>query len=437
MTRITKGTLSEWLMLAAVFCLPLSAVWIVGDAGATVVGAANVFAIPRIYLIEVLVLVASIVTLVTGPKPHPLRRPAWYGLEIVVVVAFVSILWTPDRLLALTAALHLLIALCFLPALVIQLRRPGFARKLAWTFLAVATIQAVWAIAQYTLQHDLGLQRLGESVLGPDVHGVAKVNYDGERVIRAYGSLPHPNILAAYLTAAIFTAGTLVLWPARITKRSRLILTIILIVLGAALWLTFSRTALILTVINGALVLLFSYRRWHRLSWEAAVVAIAFVVVAGLVWEPLTGREKLTTAQETGINNRTVGYEAAAAMVAHQPYGVGAGNFVRAMPVEKPDLPGYQYQPAHNVPLLIAAELGIIPALLVLAYVAEIGWRFHFLRPRDRYANSINFSLFMLGGVFIGLGMVDHFLWTLPGGLLLIVMFAAVIESRLSPKPVD
>ncbi|MCK4892131.1 MAG: hypothetical protein KAS78_05680, partial [Candidatus Pacebacteria bacterium] len=42
----------------------------------------------------------------------------------------------------------------------------------------------------------------GESVIGPQIPGVAKIAVDGEKIIRAYGTFPHPNILGGFL---IFT----------------------------------------------------------------------------------------------------------------------------------------------------------------------------------------------------------------------------------------
>src|SRR3989344_5461086 len=66
--------------------------------------------------------------------------------------------------------------------------------------------QAVIAILQFFKQSSLGLGLFGESVLGPHLTGIASFyNLTGEKIIRAYGTTPHPNILSAYLFLAIFS----------------------------------------------------------------------------------------------------------------------------------------------------------------------------------------------------------------------------------------
>lgn len=419
--------MSEAALLAAIFCLPFSAVWLISQTSADIGGAFNAFAVPKLYLSEPLVAFASMLYLVAHP---PSLSPRLYALAGVAIIAACSPLWSQDPLLAVTGALHVTVGLLFLLALVTALQGRSFARKAAVVFVATVSLQAAWAVAQYALQHDLGLAGLGESALRPDIPGVAKIVTDGENHIRGYGSLPHPNVLAAYVSAAIFIVGSWLIWPST-TRRQRAALTLTLLMLSAGLLVTFSRVALILTLINGSLVLAFTYRRWRRLPWEAFVAAAAFVVFAAYLTQPLMSRTSVNSAQETGITNRAVGYEAAFAMITERPYGVGAGNFVREIESFKPGLPAYQQQPAHNAPLLITAELGIMGGVLVIAYICLLGWRFHTYLPSDHGQNTVNFSLFMLGGVFIGMGMVDHFFWSLPMGLLLIAAYAAAIESRL------
>src|SRR3989338_4881702 len=66
--------------------------------------------------------------------------------------------------------------------------------------------QAVIAILQFLKQSSLGLGLFGESVLTTHLTGIASFyNLTGEKIIRAYGTTPHPNILSAYLFLAIFS----------------------------------------------------------------------------------------------------------------------------------------------------------------------------------------------------------------------------------------
>lgn len=80
----------------------------------------------------------------------------------------------------------------------------------AVAFVAGALLQATLGITQYVFQHDAGLRWLGETLLRTDMRGVAVFyNMHGIKVLRAYGTLPHPNVLAAYLMTALWATGWL------------------------------------------------------------------------------------------------------------------------------------------------------------------------------------------------------------------------------------
>jgi hypothetical protein len=58
-------------------------------------------------------------------------------------------------------------------------------------------------IAQFIAQYSLGLFWLKESLIGPDIAGVAKIIINYQPFIRAYGLFPHPNILGGFLFFSI------------------------------------------------------------------------------------------------------------------------------------------------------------------------------------------------------------------------------------------
>ena len=412
------------LLLLIIFGLPLGAVVLLA-------GADNQFAVPRLYLIEPLIVATA--ALWAWNQPEVGRRLDPYKpLLGVLALAAVSFWWAPYPLLAAATFGHLFVAFLLLYMLAHELRDRRFFYQAAWVLVATVGLQAAWSIGQFALNHDLGAQLVGESALDTVRHGVAKVTVFGQTHIRAYGSLPHPNLLAAYLATAIFCVGTVIFWPlTRRSARRNVLYGMLLGLLGAALLLTFSRTALLLTIVNGGLVILFSLRKWRRLPLAAAIAAAIFVAAAALLWQPLSGRTTLESARETGVSNRVVGYQVAADAIQNRPLGVGAGNFVPAMDELRGGLPDYQHQPAHNALLLATAEVGWLGGALLVWFLLQTGWQFHRLRPRDRRVNSINFSLFMLSGTLLGISLVDHFFWSLPQGLWLAVLVLAAVRSML------
>ena len=87
-------------------------------------------------------------------------------------------------------------------------RSKADADRTAVAFIVGALLQAALGIAQFAVQHDVGLRWLGEPVLRTDMRGVA-VFYDihHAKILRAYGTFPHPNVLAAYLMTALWVTA--------------------------------------------------------------------------------------------------------------------------------------------------------------------------------------------------------------------------------------
>lgn len=71
------------------------------------------------------------------------------------------------------------------------------------TIVGISVIQSIIAINQVIIQKSVGLGALRESFISPSLPGVAKVILGGDKYIRAYGLMPHPNILGGFLLFSI------------------------------------------------------------------------------------------------------------------------------------------------------------------------------------------------------------------------------------------
>ena len=81
---------------------------------------------------------------------------------------------------------------------------------------SVGFLQSLIAIYQFIFQHSLFnsqvMHRLtGEAILGSQVSGIAKIVVDGEKVVRSYGTFPHPNVLGGFLIFSIIVSIYLLL----------------------------------------------------------------------------------------------------------------------------------------------------------------------------------------------------------------------------------
>jgi hypothetical protein len=69
--------------------------------------------------------------------------------------------------------------------------------------ILLGVLQSIVAIGQFLIQESLGIRFLRESIISPQMDGVAKIILDGEKYVRAYGFAPHPNILGGFLLFSI------------------------------------------------------------------------------------------------------------------------------------------------------------------------------------------------------------------------------------------
>ena len=77
-------------------------------------------------------------------------------------------------------------------------------------------LQSLIAIYQFIFQQSLFNSPIlakitGEAVISPQIPGIAKIVMDGEKIIRAYGTFPHSNVLGGFLVLSIIISIYLLL----------------------------------------------------------------------------------------------------------------------------------------------------------------------------------------------------------------------------------
>ncbi len=249
--------------------------------------------------------------------------------------------------------------------------------------VAAIALQSTIALGQFVAQRDLGLRFLGEPALDPAVAGISVVMRAGERWLRAYGLTAHPNVLAGSLVPLLLAL------PARGRPPSALLRGIVPFVFGlggSALLATLSRWALVCfalgLAINGLPSLAAALRPRRPASASPAISRgtwLALLLSSGL-FLAVYGDAALGRAVnlETHVESRSLwererDINIALRLVAENPLsGVGLGQYLPA--ARQIDA---WAEAVHNVPLWLAAELGVGGALiwfwLLLAPVARRG----------------------------------------------------------------
>lgn len=348
-------------------------------------------------------------------------------------------------------------------------------KKFSWIFISAALLQIFIAGLQFYFQQSVGLKYLGESPLSPLIAGVAKIDENSFKLIRSYGTFPHPNILAAFLIfAALMThyiAANDALSNASFFCRMRhkkyaalMTHSVILSAILLGLFLTFSKIALASFVVI-AILFIFLYLFCHsrlpscchsrengnldsinssldprlreddrkecgdsniRYSDICKIFFITFIIFTSLFI--IFNKEIFARfLEEQSVSQRIFYSNIAQKAISDNPlFGVGVGNFINYFYNIYPALPDWQYQPVHNLFLLITSETGIISGLLFIAFIAISIYRF--LKNKNR--QLFDWTIFFIFINFLILANFDHYFWTLQQGQILFWLILGILNSR-------
>jgi hypothetical protein len=306
-------------------------------------------------------------------------------------------------------------------------------------------IQSAIALLQFITQQSLGLSWLGESIIGPNILGVAKFSFEGEKLIRAYGTFPHPNVLGIFLLFSLSAGLSLMLTKKELLSnfrwRYRSIFFGELFLIYVGLLLTYSRSIILLTAI---ISFIFAYSQrgyinklYQNLCQQLHIpfflrTSLAIIVIFTTLFASynlLAPRLCLHCPGDESISLRKTYQRTADLMILQNIFtGVGLGNFIQTSKKFSPALPSWNLQPVHNLYLLIASELGLIGLLLFL--VTTFFYSAHNLRLRflKKYPLDLFFILVLLAGFF------DHYFWTLQQGQLIFWIALALVSIRKTIK---
>lgn len=303
------------------------------------------------------------------------------------------------------------------------------------TVVASGLFQSVVAITQYIKQGSIGLRLLSESPLSVNSTGVAVFFADGVKYLRAYGTTPHPNILAAWLLVAIFAFYYWYFYLASraettIGRRSVILTVYAILLLG--FFFTFSRVIIGLWLFGIAARFVVglskdNFRVSLRRIGSRTRSLIAFTLVVSAIfvfvyWPQVNSRIHIS-AQEEAVTQRLFYNKIAESTAVSNPlFGVGIGQFVPNFMSKFKHLPAAAFQPVHNIYLLIASETGFVGLSVFVLFLLYV---FHdFIRHANfTELRTCSFLIFLFS--FLVIGFFDHFLWTSQQGGLMFWMILA------------
>ncbi len=292
----------------------------------------------------------------------------------------------------------------------------GSFKKIAYIVLVISLVECAIAIPQYFFQHSLGLKALGEPTLisknyvgshFPMADGsvwifdkIFHVIREKTFIIRASGTLTHPNILGGFM---VF--GLLMTYYIYGVSQRRLALSFAILLQTFCLFITYSRSA----IFSAALMTLF----WVALTWWREKKLSSLIWVSGasallclcLLYPQIFHRGGIVSYNIVAQNSdglrmvvQNVGLEM---FKAHPFLGVGFNNYMLAFPIFGPGLPATYI---HNIYLHLGVEVGLFGVLSFLAFCLMVfikGWK-------NRHKPEVAACLCVFVGL-LAIGLVDFY----------------------------
>lgn len=350
--------------------------------------------------------------------------------------------WSRDRIFVLSVLLFILYSLllsffAFDSSLAVQHTERillGFLLFFLFTIGPVDPMRALWAVVLGSVPVSmLGLwQFFSQSTFASSVLGLSQyaVQDAGTSIIasdhigrwlRAYGSFSHPNVFGGYLALVLMSALLLYRTSGR---WGRVVLHATVALQTGALFFTFSRSAWIASGVGvfvylftnfckGNSSLLFRKGEGHLSAIYPLISCVSVFMLCAFIYFPLvqTRMSGASVNEVASITERVDGYGQARQLFQNNVwFGIGPGQYTRALIAEYPDNPGWWYQPVHVVPVLMLAEVGFVGLMLLLFVCVS----FVRLRTSD-FIRSLLFVLYCLP-----LLLLDHYVWSSYIGLILL-----------------
>lgn len=299
--------------------------------------------------------------------------------------------------------------------------------KLAISFVASMLIHASLGVYQFFSQAILANKYFGISEQIASNYGPSVIKTGTERILRAYGGMSHPNILGGFIVIAILFL--LIIFLKHYLKANSTIkigLCLILFLLSMGLVLTFSRSAYLALFISTVFLLAyFIYKKKFNEIMPFMIIlflslAINFFVFHDLIITRIFSSD--ISSDTSGIERVELNKQAINIIKNNALLGVGLGNYIPyVFSNNAHQLEIWQYQPVHNIFLLLLSETGILGILTFL--LALIFSSIEKIKSKSYFDLIIFCSLLSI----IVISLLDHYFITSFSGMM---MFFLILGYR-------
>ncbi|MEK7075318.1 MAG: O-antigen ligase family protein, partial [Patescibacteria group bacterium] len=308
-------------------------------------------------------------------------------------------------------------------------REASYRRFISISLVIAGVFQSLIALGQFLVQHSLGLRIFGEQIIGKYIDGVAKIDLDGEKFIRAYGTFAHPNQLSAFLIVTCATA--IYLFVQENKNKQKIFYGFALVIMMIGNYLTFSRSGLLALYISLALIVILLIKK-TKLEYKKLLITILSTTILSIVILFPFLNARTNTAPT--VYNRTLYNTTGLKIFSEHPiFGVGIGNMIPEMSKQLNSTESWQVQPPHNFFLEVACETGIVGLILISVLFASILKKgMHQIEKTEGEQLIYSIALTSAFVAMIFLMFFDHYFYTLQQTQLLLWLLIGMILGQTS-----
>ncbi len=406
------------------FCLPWQTRYIF--ANFKISGHEFEYGVISLYAVEVLVALAFILYWRLKIRVE-YQKIVGFGF-LFLIITLGSAFFAINQSVGLGQFIHVFFAITLL---LLLLDERTCLKRVAFGFVAGLFIPIGFGIWQVFAGWSDASTILGLAIRDAQTLGDAVLTLsDGTRILRAYGSFGHPNIFGGYLvvgllSALMFRQHKKIAHSERSDESRVHIINLfwnyaMYLVLIIALIFTFSQSAwlaLFVAFVCGYMILYFycHFERRERfvrfLPWMAGAFSVIILLGSILGILALSSYEN----NQVSIIERAEQYREWPSVVSNAwVFGSGLGNYTFAIEQYDSLREWWQYQPVHNVLMLIIGEVGIVGLVILISWFYEID-KLNFSRlPSKRAVVAL-----AMGCALLVIAGLDHYLWTQWSGLAL------------------
>lgn len=288
-------------------------------------------------------------------------------------------------------------------------------RKIFYFFISSIIFHGILGVFQFINQNITSNKYLGIAEHLSSAGGTSVLENHAGRFLRIYGGFTHPNVFGGFIVIAIIFLLILFFTNHNLNKSKRIGYFLILGFLLEILFLTFSRSAFLALFI--CLVLLFIFQILNKNFKNVSMIFLFIFIICvinififkDLIYSRATQTDRLelkSISERVVLNN-----ESRVLIKNNWILGVGLGNYIPHVYNNthlKQNI--WDYQPVHNVYLLVLSELGILglicySSIFIYALIGRVKQK--------------NYLFILPIIVVLTINLFDHYFWTSFSGIML------------------